>query len=76
LDVCPDFCDAYIGIGAAFANQKRYQDAIKQFKKALSLNPDSGNAQKYLSACEQKITDQKVILLSPSLFMLRFSSPS
>jgi len=55
LEFDPNNSDAYVGRGAAFANQKKYDIAISEFKKALKLNPNDTTAQRYLKAIEEKV---------------------
>ena len=42
-----DFVPAYIGYGRALAARGKFEEALKQYKKALELDPDSANAHYY-----------------------------
>ena len=48
LRINPDHPEALNNIGVAFARQKKYQEAIEYFKKALNLKPNYLQARKIL----------------------------
>ncbi|KXS13917.1 hypothetical protein M427DRAFT_58171 [Gonapodya prolifera JEL478] len=48
IDIDPDYADAFVGRGCAYANTKRYRDAIDDFKRALAIDPAHSNAKLYL----------------------------
>lgn len=54
IEIDPQCVDAYVAKGAAYANQEHYELAIRNFEKALDINPDCANAKLYLEATEQK----------------------
>ena len=42
-----------------FANEHEFERAISDFEAALKLNPNDGNARKYLNATNQKLQELK-----------------
>jgi len=55
LEVDPNFKDAFVAKGAAYANQGKLESAIEEFERALKIDPDDKNALKYLDATEVKV---------------------
>jgi len=44
--------------GAAFANQRKLHSAVKEFQRALELDPTDANATKYLHVTQTKIQEE------------------
>lgn len=59
LEYDPECSDAYVGKGASFVNQKEFEKGIKEFEKALSINPNHKNAKIYLEATLKKLNEIK-----------------
>ncbi|KYR02386.1 hypothetical protein DLAC_01225 [Tieghemostelium lacteum] len=66
LDVDPRNRDAYVALGAAYANTNRLELAIDNFKYALKIDPKDPNANKYLESCLSRLQDQKSKISTPS----------
>lgn len=45
----------YYNEGLAFYKQRKWNDAIVQFKKALEIKPEDGPSKLYVSRCEHFI---------------------
>ncbi|CAM9671010.1 unnamed protein product [Ectocarpus sp. 6 AP-2014] len=48
LGMCPDHDDGLVARGAAFATTGRLRQAVQDLSRALSVNPQNGNASSYL----------------------------
>ncbi|CAM9427259.1 unnamed protein product [Ectocarpus sp. 13 AM-2016] len=48
LGMCPDHDDGLVARGAAFASTGRLRQAVQDLSRALSVNPQNGNASSYL----------------------------
>ena len=46
--VCDTNADAFVAMGAAYANHDQLESALKHLTKALEIDPAHPNAQKYL----------------------------
>ena len=55
LRINPDHPEALNNIGVAFARQKKYQEAIEYFKKALNLKPNYLQARKNLELASEQM---------------------
>ncbi|KAJ1623279.1 hypothetical protein T492DRAFT_1056213 [Pavlovales sp. CCMP2436] len=55
LDLCPRHVDAFVGRGAAFANQSRLKEAVAEFDRAIAIDPEHKNALTYRGATLQKL---------------------
>lgn len=55
LDLCPRNVDAWVGRGAAFANQNRLKEAVAEFERAVAIDPEHRNALAYREATLQKL---------------------
>ena len=42
-----DFAPAYVGLGRSYAAKGKYEDALKQYSKALEIDPQNANAHYY-----------------------------
>lgn len=54
-----DFAPIYIGLGRALAAHGKWDDAIKEYKKALDLEPDNYNAHYYSAVAYYYKNDRK-----------------
>ncbi|KAJ3211379.1 hypothetical protein HDU67_004563 [Dinochytrium kinnereticum] len=54
IEIDPMCAEGYVGRGAAFANQRRFDDAISEFKYCLTISPEHSNAITYLEKCTKK----------------------
>ncbi|EKX31053.1 hypothetical protein GUITHDRAFT_46611, partial [Guillardia theta CCMP2712] len=54
LELDSENADAYVALGAAYANTSKSHEAIEAFSKALEIQPDHSNAIKYLNATRSK----------------------
>eukprot|EP00960_Hanusia_phi_P049732 759734-Hanusia_phi.AAC.1 len=54
LELDNENADAYVALGAAYANTSKSHEAIEAFTKALEIQPDHSNALKYLNATRSK----------------------
>jgi tetratricopeptide (TPR) repeat protein len=68
LRYCPNYRDAYVARGAAYANLNQYHKAMTEFKMALKIDPTDPNATKYLEICHQRV--RIIFVLSLLLFFL------
>jgi len=57
LEYDPDCSDAHVGKGAAFVNQKEHEKGIREFEKALVIQPTHKNAKIYLEATKRKLQE-------------------
>ncbi|CAM9442338.1 unnamed protein product [Ectocarpus sp. 12 AP-2014] len=49
LGMCPDHDDGLVARGAAFASTGRLRQAVQDLSRALTVNPQNGNASSYLT---------------------------
>ena len=49
LEIWNNFVPALVGRSAAFANQKRFDDALTDLRKARAIDPENATALQYLS---------------------------
>jgi tetratricopeptide (TPR) repeat protein len=66
IDIYPT-ANAYVARGAAYANIGALVLAVDDFRYALLLDPSHSNAQVYLSATTEKMTNMKMPAMLPSL---------
>ena len=52
LSLRPDIAEAYYDLGVIFGNSGRYDDAIRLWKKALSIKPDFKGARESIKKAE------------------------
>ncbi|KAJ3019215.1 Tetratricopeptide repeat protein 14 [Thoreauomyces humboldtii] len=57
LEQDPRCVDAYVARGALWAKQEKYSKAVKEFRKALALDPDHNNANVYLKMTQTKLAE-------------------
>ncbi|KAJ3124493.1 hypothetical protein HK098_001104 [Nowakowskiella sp. JEL0407] len=55
IQISPECIEAFVARGAAHANMHHWEDAVKDLKRALELDPKCENAKKYLQEVEEKI---------------------
>lgn len=48
LDLKPNYVRAWTNMGIAFANQGKYEESVRFYVRALSMNPSAENAWQYL----------------------------
>jgi tetratricopeptide (TPR) repeat protein len=53
--VCDTNADAFVAMGAAYANHDQLESALKYLTKALEIDPAHPNAQKYLEVRERNV---------------------
>ena len=70
LDLDPRHCDALVARGAAHANAGRLHEAVGDFERALSLQPDERNARRYLHATVTRMTPAQRRLVAPQVRQL------
>ncbi|RKO89722.1 hypothetical protein BDK51DRAFT_34822 [Blyttiomyces helicus] len=59
LDVDPTCVEALVVRGAALVSQEMYEPAIKDFRRALDIDPLAPNARNYLDRTEAKLAELK-----------------
>lgn len=59
LEFDPECSDAYVAKGASYVNQKEYEKGMKEFEKALLINPNHKNAKIYLETTKKKFQELK-----------------
>ena len=59
LEMVPNNVSVYCNIGCAYFNLKKYPDAIKNFNKALELDPKDIYSLRYIGLTYQTIGDDK-----------------
>lgn len=65
LSVLPDSVQAFVCRGASYANISKYEKAVKDFERALELDPLNHNASQYLNKIkgkDQRVTPNTIIL--------------
>jgi len=60
LELNPANADAFVARGAALANKGQYQDAIKDFDKALGIEPSDGAAIEYKERIEKRLKEREM----------------
>jgi tetratricopeptide (TPR) repeat protein len=48
IDLKPDYADAYNALGGAYTDQGTWEQAVRNFKRSLELNPAAGNVHRNL----------------------------
>jgi tetratricopeptide (TPR) repeat protein len=51
----PSYADAHLRLGMTLANQKRYTDAIREFKTAIRLKPEESAAHYHLASLYRRL---------------------
>eukprot|EP00299_Pterocystis_sp_00344_P007737 c2646_g1_i1.p1 GENE.c2646_g1_i1~~c2646_g1_i1.p1 ORF type:complete len:112 (+),score=22.05 c2646_g1_i1:577-912(+) len=51
--------DAYVARGAAYANMRRFEAAVGEFRKALAISPTDKNAKKFLETVVEQMKIEK-----------------
>jgi tetratricopeptide (TPR) repeat protein len=54
----PNYADARLQLGILFADQRRYQDAIQQFQRAIQVQPNLTTAHYHLAQCYLRTGNQ------------------
>jgi len=67
LHLVPDHVDLLVAYGALCANQGRMDEAIEKLEKAITLDPQSPNAQSYLDAVRRRQVETSQRQKSPSV---------
>ena len=55
LEIEPRYVQAYVARGACYVLQGRWEEGVKEFETALSLDPEHAYARQYLAACRDKM---------------------
>ena len=76
LKLSPNYFEAYIGIGRAYINSNRNEEAIGPLKNAITINPGHADSYERLGAAYRNLGEHEKAL-SPYLEFARidFRSP-
>jgi len=55
IDDKDDCWQAYVGLGNCYYFQKKYKDSLKNYEKALKINPNNGELVKFIQFLKTKM---------------------